>query len=51
MRDSFTLLHVPSKNGAAKSQPANAGVPTNREVQKTTTGGLWGTYLMTDAHF
>ena len=51
MCDSFTLLHVPSKNGAAKTQLPMMGLVPNNEIPTTTAGGLWGAYLMTVVHF
>ena len=51
MCGSYTLLHDPSKTGAAKSQIPMRGPYRNSEIPTTTAGGLWGAYLMTVAHF
>ena len=51
MCDSYTLLHDPSKNGAAKSQIPMREQYRNSEIPTTTAGGLWGAYLMTVTHF
>ncbi len=51
MCDSWTLLHDPSKTGAAKISDTDAGPYRNSEIQTTTAGRVWGAYLMTVAHF
>ena len=51
MCDSYTLLHDPSKNGAAKSQIPMREPYRNTGIPTTTAGGLRGTYLMTVVHF
>ena len=51
MYDSCTLLHDPSKNGAAKSQIPMREPYRNNGIPTTTAGGLWGAYLMTVVHF
>ncbi len=51
MCDSWTLLHVPFENGAAKSQIPMGERYRNNEIPTTTAGGLWGAYLMTVTHF
>ncbi len=52
MRDNYTLLHDPSKHGAAKSQiPMRVTYRTVKFKRLLLEGWLWGAYLMTVVHF